>query len=401
MSTEVPSLRGKVAIVGVGQSTYYKRGAAPDPEFVLVLKAVLAACADAGLDPKDIDGFASFSNDRSSPSRLAAALGCKELRFSNLQWGGGGAGAAAAVANAAAAIAGGLAKRVVVHRGLTQGRFGRFGQGMGYGQPIDQARVTGDPALLVPHGLISPAHQHAFKVQRFMHETGVRQDALKAIALTSYHHAQKNPNAIMYGRPLNDETYESSRWVVEPFHLYDACQENDGAAALIVCAAHEARTLQAKPAYLLGAAAGAQYRASAPSFNVPDLASASFKPIVKDLFQMARLNPDDIDAVQSYENFTGGVVMSLVEHGFFKAEEANEFLKFENLIVEGGRLPLNTSGGNLAECYMHGLSLIIEGVRQVRGESVNQVRDLNTCLVSAGPLSPPVSSIILGSESTL
>ena len=104
------SLRGKVAVVGVGETTYYKHGQSADPEFVLVLKAILAACADAGLDPKDIDGFCSYSNDRNDPPRLANALGIPELRYSNMQWTSGGGGAAAAVQNAAGAIVAGLSR---------------------------------------------------------------------------------------------------------------------------------------------------------------------------------------------------------------------------------------------------------------------------------------------------
>ena len=89
----------------VGETTYYKHGQAPDPEFKMALDAILHAAADAGIDPRQIDGFASYSNDRNDPSRLAAALGLPELRFSNMQWGGGGGGGSAAVGNAAAAIA--------------------------------------------------------------------------------------------------------------------------------------------------------------------------------------------------------------------------------------------------------------------------------------------------------
>ena len=111
MSNVIPerSIRGRVAIVGVGETAYYKHGQAPEPEVKLALQAILAACADAGLDPRSIDGFASYSNDRNDPSRLAAALGIPELRFSNMQWGGGGGGGSAAVGNAAAAIAAGYA----------------------------------------------------------------------------------------------------------------------------------------------------------------------------------------------------------------------------------------------------------------------------------------------------
>src|SRR3989440_10493233 len=98
------SIRGRVAIVGVGETTYYKHGRAPESEFALALRAILSACEDAGISPRKVDGFASYSNDRNDPSRLAAALGVQELRFANMQWGGGGGGGAPPVGNAAAAI---------------------------------------------------------------------------------------------------------------------------------------------------------------------------------------------------------------------------------------------------------------------------------------------------------
>jgi acetyl-CoA acetyltransferase len=119
------------------------------------------------------------------------------------------------------------------------------------------------------------------------------------------------------------------------------------------------------------------------------------------LYAMAGVKPEDVDVVQSYENFTGGVLMSLVEHGFFTAKEANDFLVVDNLLAPTGRLPLNTSGGNLAECYMHGLELVIEAARQIRGESTSQVPAAEVSMVISGPMVTPVSSLILGSEATL
>src|SRR6185503_4232559 len=121
-------------------------------------------------------------------------------------------------------------------------------------------------------------------------------------------------------------------------------QENDGAAALIIVPAEQAKDFRHKPAYLLGSTQGSEHRNGARVHNAP-------------LYGTAEVKPADVDVVQSYENFTGGVLMSLVEHGFFKAEEANDFLTPANLTAPGGKLPLNTSGGNLAECYMHGLEL--------------------------------------------
>jgi acetyl-CoA acetyltransferase len=384
-----------VAIAGIGETTYYKHGQAPESEVALALRAILAACEDAGLDPRAIDGFASYSNDRNEPSRLAAALGLPELRFSNMQWGGGGGGGSAAVGNAAAAIAAGYAECVVVFRALAQGQFQRFGTA------TPAATVSGEAALTFPYGLISPAQRFAMRVMRFMHDHGIRPEAQRAIALASYHHAQSNPRAVMHGRPLTAEAYDASRWIVEPFRLFDCCLENDGAAALILVAAERARDLRPRPAYLLGVAQGSEYRNAARGHNAPTYASASFTTVAPRLYAMAGLAPKDIHVVQSYENFTGGVLMSLIEHEFFAAEDANDFLTPENLIAPGGRLPINTSGGNLAECYMHGLELQIEAVRQLRGESPNQVAGAQVAMVISGPMVTPVSSMILGSEAML
>ncbi len=389
------SLRGTVAIAGVGETAYYKRGQAPDAEFKLALMAVLAACEDAGISPKQVDGFASFSNDRSDPSRLAAALGIHDLRFANMQWGGGGGGGSGALANAAAAVATGMAECVVVFRALAQGQFGRFGQG-----PVRNV-ISGDGAHTVPYGLMSPAQSFAMKVKRFMHEHGVEQSALRALSLASYHHAQNNPRAVMYGRPLTEEKYDDSRWIVEPFHLFDCCLENDGAAAMIVVPAQRAKDYAHKPTYLLGAVSGSHYRAGASVHNAPDYATSTFKTCAPRLYDMAQVGPGDVDVLQCYENFTGGVLMSIVEHGFCEPDECNEFLVKENLVAPDGRLPTNTSGGNLAECYMHGLGLNIEAVRQIRGQSSNQVEDVDISMVVSGPMVTPVSSCIFGTEATL
>ena len=393
--TNQRSIRGKVAVVGIGETAYYKHGQAPEAEVALALRAILAACADAGIDPREVDGFASYSNDRNDPSRLAAALGLPELRFSNMQWGGGGGGGSAAVGNAAAAIAAGYADCVVVFRALAQGQFQRFGAAP------PAATASGEAALTFPYGLISPAQRFAMRVMRYMHDHGIRQDAQRAIALASYHHAQQNPRAVMHGRPLTPEGYDSSRWIVEPFKLFDCCMENDGAAALVLVSAERARDLEPKPAYILGVAQGSEYRNAARGHNAPTYASSSFTTVAPHLYAMAGVGPKDIHVVQSYENFTGGVLMSLVEHDFFAAEEANDFLTFENLIAPTGRLPLNTSGGNLAECYMHGLELQIEAVRQLRGESTNPVPGARVAMVISGPMVTPVSSMILGTEAAL
>ena len=289
----------------------------------------------------------------------------------------------------------GMADCVVVFRALAQGQFGRFGQG-----PRRNV-IAGEAAHTVPYGLMSPAQMFAMKVQRFMHDHGVAQAALRSISLASYHHAQNNPRAVMHGRPLDEETYDASRWIVEPFHLFDCCQENDGAAAMILVAAERAADFAQKPAYLLGAVSGSHYRAGAPVHNTPDYATSTFKTLAPRLYGMAGVGPDDVDVLQSYENFTGGVLMSIVEHGFCEADACNEYFVKERFLAPGGDLPLNTSGGNLAECYMHGLGLNVEAVRQIRGQSCNQVADAQVSMVISGPMVTPVSACIFGGEATL
>jgi acetyl-CoA acetyltransferase len=297
--------------------------------------------------------------------------------------------------NAAAAVACGIADCVVVFRALAQGQFQRFGAAPPGGS------ATGEAALNAPYGVMSPAQRYAMRAMRFLHENRIADSAQRAIALASYHHAQSNPRAVMHGRPLTAEAYDASRWIVEPWRLFDCCMENDGAAALIVVPAERAHDFGQKPAYLLGSAQGSEYRNAARGHNAPLYATSSFTTVAPQLYDMAGVKPADVDVVQSYENFTGGVLMSLVEHGFFKAEEANDFLKPENLLAPSGKLPLNTSGGNLAECYMHGLELQVEAVRQLRGQSTSQVPDAEVSLVISGPMVTPVSSMILGTEATL
>lgn len=388
------AFRGRTAVIGVGESKFYKHGQSPDSEFKMTLDAILAAAADAGIDPRRIDGFASFSGDRNDPSRLAAALGLPELRYANMFWGGGGGGAAA-VANAASAIITGLAKCVVVFRGIAQGQHGRYGDG------ASMSAYSKDAAYFAPYGLLTPAQWYVMRVRRFMHDHGVGQEALRAISQASYHHAQSNPRAVMRGKPLTDEMYDESRWIVEPFHLYDCCMENDCAAAIILVAAEEAGDFQQVPAYLLGGAQGSEYRNQARVYNAPRFASSSFTTVGPRLFEQAGIKPSEVDVAQSYENFTGGVLMSIVEHGFCSPDEANAFFTLENLTAPTGRLPLNTSGGNLAEAYIHGMGLIVEGVRQIQGRSTAQVADANVSFVSSGPMVSPCSNLLFGSRSTL
>jgi hypothetical protein len=170
---------------------------------------------------------------------------------------------------------------------------------------------------------------------------------------------------------------------------------------VVVVPAERAKDSRHKPTYVLACAQGSDHRSAAPVHNMPNYPSSHFAQLAPRLYDMAQLKPADMGIVQCYENFTGGVLMSLVEHDLVKAEQANEFLVKDNLIAPNGKMPLNTSGGNLAECYMHGLELVIEAVRQIRGAAINQVKRNDAAIIIGGPMVTPVSSIIFGSEATL
>jgi acetyl-CoA acetyltransferase len=298
--------------------------------------------------------------------------------------------------NAAMAVATGHARCVVAYRGLAQGQFGRFGLARGGGE------ISGAAALQQPYGVLTPGQMYAPKFVRWMYEHGgVGQAAQKAVALASYRHAQTNPRATMYGRPLTSEAYDASRMIVEPWRLYDFCQENDGAAAILVMPADRTDDLPQRPVHILAAAQGAYQSAGRLGFNETPYATSGFLTVAPRLWADARLGPSDVGVVQSYENFTGGVVMSLVEHGLCPPEAVDDTLTVDNLSAPHGRIPLNTSGGNLAEAYIHGFNLAIEGVRQLRGTSTCQVPDCHVALVTAGPLTTPVSSLVFGTQDAL
>src|SRR5499426_1528756 len=245
-------MHGKAVVVGVGESTYYKHGGSPDTEFQLACTAIRNAAKDAGIPLGHLDGLVSYMDHRNSPLRVAAALGFDELRWSATPWAGGGNNSSAAIQFADAAVSGGYAHYVVAFRALAQGQFQRLGSGSGL---LAGAAPEG-LAWGLPYGLMTPAQECALQTRRWMHDHGVSQEALASISLAWYANAQRNPRAVRYGRPLTREAYHASRWIVEPFHLYDCCMENDGAAAVLVTSAERARDLAATPAAIVAAAQG-------------------------------------------------------------------------------------------------------------------------------------------------
>ncbi len=384
--------RGATAVVGVGATDYYRRGTSPLSSAQLVLQAILRACEDAGADPRSIDGFVSYASDSSDGLVLGAALGVREVRWSTQVWGGGGGGVAAAVNCAAAAVYSGQADCVVVYRGLSEGTDGRGAYNKGH---------MGH--LYTAHGMLAPAQVCALRTQRMLEVDRVPASALEAVALAGYHHAQNNPKAVAYGHPLDHDRYEGSRLISEPLRLFDCSRENDGATALLVVRSNRAADYSGRPAYILSGVQGAAAGWNESVENEHDYTSAGFHPaMVQRLWTDAQIGPADVDVAQVYENFTGPAVAAMIDHGLCPSgPAAGDYLTPPNLTVGGGGLPINTAGGNIAEGFVHGIGLVAEAVRQIRGGSPNPVDDADISLLIGGPMAPLVSSTVFGSAATI
>ena len=384
-------LRGAAAVVGIGQTPLFKRGSAPEHEMKLCLRAIVAACDDAGVDPRDVDGFVSYGSERHEGQKLMPALGTRELRFGALVWAHGG-GIPGALGLAASAIATGQAEVVAVYRSLAENAGARLRVAVAQDDTAAQYLVN---------GIDGPVQICALRTQRMLEADGIPATTLFALARAAYHHAQRNPAAVAYGKPFDEAVYEQSRWVAEPYRLHDCSRENDGAAAVILTSADRAADLVDRPAYVLSAPTGATAGWGPLEENHRPYSSAGFEAVARRLWRESGYGPADVDVAQIYENATGMGVAALLDHGFCTPEEAGAFITFENLIAPGGRLPVNTSGGNLAEGFLHGMTLVTEAVRQIRGTSPNQVPGAALSLMTGGPGDSVVSSALLGSADTL
>jgi acetyl-CoA acetyltransferase len=382
-------------IVGLGETEYVKQGEMTDrSEFELACEAIENTVEDAGVDIEDVDGFSSYANDRNKGSLVADALGIPEVKFSNKVWGGGGCGGSAAVMNAAMAVESGAAEYVVAYRALCQGQFGRRGQTQG----IDYAEGT--DAFAHSLGLETPPQMYALPAQRYMHEYDVPQEHLGHVALTSRAHANRNPRAVMSDREMTMDDYMDSPPITDPYKLYDCCLESDGACAVLVTSAENAADLPQPAVEITSAAQGGGPGWGSgilSSHNMPleDYPTSNAARVADRLFESAGLTPDDIDVAQLYENFTGMVLMTAEDYGFAPRGEAGELFVDGNAIGPDADLPINTSGGNLSEAYIHGFNLVVEAARQVRGTSPTQVDDVEYSLVASGPGVTPHSGLIL------
>lgn len=379
-------LRDSTAIVGIGQTEFAKQ--IDRPETQLAAEAVVAALADAGIDPSEVDGLCSYTAETTDEVTLAKNIGAGDVTFFSQVGYGGGAGCAT-IGHAAMAVATGQADVVVAWRSRKRGaRTSRPWASAPTRLPI-QAQWTR------PFGLLRPVDEVAMLARRYMHEYGAKREHLGEIAVAVRGHANRNPAALMHSKEMTMDDYMAARWVSEPLCLFDNCLETDGALAAVIVSAERAKDCPQKAAYIHAFAQGMhRQHESMVNFYCDDPLTGPAWACAKKLWSQADFGPQDLDVAQIYDAFTPLVLLSLEGYGICGRGEACDFVADGNLRWGSGSLPTNTSGGGLSEAYVHGFNLITEGVQQIRGTSFSQVEGARTCLVTSGE-GVPTSALLL------
>ena len=360
-ATTAKHLADRYAIVGVGETAYMRGAGSGRSTRALGTQAVRAAIADAGLKPSDVDGMLSYSNNDSTPATfIAGDLGIRLDFYMDVY--GGGSSTEALIGIAIGVIAAGMCRTVVIFRamnGYSQVRIG--GTGARSAVPI-----TGDALHSRAYGWQSAGQMFAPTFMRHMHDYGTTPEQVAMVKVVHSQHAASNPRAL-YRKPVTVDEVLASRIIVKPLHLLDCCVETDNGNAIVVTSAERARDLRHPPA-LIRSVVG---RCCKPRIDMhyqhgPISTVAGF--YAKDiLWKNAGVGPEDIDVTGSYDAFTFTAMLQLEDYGFCRKGEGGDYVS-NGTIRLGGKRPNNTSGGHLCEGYTHGLNMVIENVRQVRGE---------------------------------
>jgi acetyl-CoA acetyltransferase len=376
----------RVAVAGAGQTAFAK--SLPESEVVLALTAIRAALDDAGLAPSEVDGLFSYTLETTEEVDIARNLGCGDVTaFAQVGY-GGGAGCGV-VGWAATAVAAGQCEVAVAWRSRKRGAAAS--------RPWANVnrRLSDARQWTRPFGLLRPVDEIAVLARRYLHEFGGTREQLAEVALAFRQHANANPAAMMHAKSLTLEDYLGARMISEPLCLYDNCLESDGAGAVVVTTVERARDLARDPVVVHRWAQSLprEHQTMTNYFGEDPLLGPSWACAAR-LWAGADASPADVDVAQLYDAFSPLVPLSLEGYGFCGRGEGLAFAAGGALRAPAGRLPTNTSGGGMSEAYVHGFNLIVEGVRQLRGESTNQVAGAEVGIVTSGE-GVPTSALLL------
>jgi acetyl-CoA acetyltransferase len=384
-------LRGAAAIVGLGITPQGKvYGNTP---LGFAVDAVRLALEDAGLARDDLDGLLLNPglawNDLGMGSfQLQQAMGLHDLRLSATM-GLGGATACAMIQHAAQAIAAGLCTTVACV----------FSDAPLKPPAPERARTSSASAYgfvrgwEAAYGYFGVNAMYALVARRHMIRFGTTQDHLGAVAVAQRRWANLNPQAQLHEQPLTLEDYHRSRWVVEPFHLFDCCLVSNGGLAVIVTGRERARDRPKPPVWIRGMAQG--HLGGDPSDTLASGAVLTRGPALA----MADLTLGDVDLVELYDCYTFTVLVSLEDYGFCAKGEGGPYVT-EYVTGPGARLAVNTGGGQLSSFYMWGMTPVSEAVIQLRGEGDRrQVPKHDVALVSGnGGVLSTHATLVLGRQ---
>ena len=374
-------LAGAAAIAGIGQTEFSKQSGRSETQ--LAAEAIRDALADCGLVAADVDGLVSYTIDKVEEVDLVRSIGIQELGFSSrVPYGGGGS--MGVLVHAAAAVASGAADVVVGYRALNARSGSRFG-GAKTQLSGHTHSGTASSAFCVPMGVITPATWMSLNANRYFHRFGVTNEDCGRAVVATRRYAANNPAAWYYQRPITLDDHQNSRWIIEPtMRLLDCCQETDGAVAVIVTSTERARDLRQAPAVIEAAAMSAIFESEVATDHYrADLSVMDTTVhLGRKLFGEFDVPREAIGAAMIYDAFSPLLLMQLEALGFCGLGEAKDFIADGNIDIDG-RLPVNTNGGLIGEGYIHGLNLVLEAVRQLRGVSYNQVRDIEHVLLTS------------------
>ena len=379
--------RGGAAIVGAAESDLGKVAEEMSP-LDLMAQGTHRALADCGIALKDVDGlFCATAQARLSVLAFAEYLGIQPAYIDSTIV--GGSSFEYHVAHAAAAISLGLCNVAVIAYGSTQRSIGR-----------QNASVREINPYEMPYRPFLPSSAYALAASRHMHEFGTTREQMAAVAVAARQWALMNPVA-WEKKPLTVEEVLAARMVSYPFTVRDICLVTDGGGAIVLVSPERAKSLKKKPVYVLGQG---QHITHANISSMPDLTVTGARESGRQAYAMAGLAAKDIDVVELYDAFTLNTILFLEDLGFCKKGEGGAFVS-DGRIGPKGSLPVNTNGGGLSYCHpgMYGLFVLIEAVRQLRGEcGARQVKDCEVAIAhgNGGVLSSQ-STVILGNQATV